>query len=168
MGAFGEMAFGSTAFGDTGDVEEQDRQSLWNFISYELHVAGGHHPLQSRLLGRYLRLMAGKPLPTDLQAYLADLFENKLKPRRGRRKSPDILGRNAMIKPLYRVLLQDYREQHSRKRSDEALKSGRGRKSEDPPHVLAAKQVVREIHRQGYPMIDWRDVLNIVSSEKLP
>lgn len=164
MGVFGEMAFGSTAFGDTGDVEEQNRQSLWNFISYELRVAGGRHPLQSRLLGRYLRLMVGRPLPTELQTYLADLFENKLKPRRGRRKSQDISGRDAMIKALYPLLLEDCQKQHSEEGTEGRRDRRHGRKYEDPPHVMAAKRLVTEVDRQGYPMISWRGVLNVLSS----
>jgi len=164
MGVFGEMAFGSTAFGDTGDVEEQDRQSLWNFISYELRVAGGRHPLQSRLLGRYLRLMVTRPLPTELQTYLADLFENKLQPRRGRRKSQDISGRDAMIKALYPLLLQDCQNRQPQGDTKGNRKHRHGGKHEDPPHVMAAKRLVTEVDRQGYPMISWRGVHNVLSS----
>src|ERR1700685_895612 len=106
--------------------------------------------------------MVGRALPTQLHTYLADLFENKLQPRRGRRKSQDISGRDAMIKALYPLLLQDCQNRHSEKRSEGRRDRRHSRKCEDPPHVMAAKRLVTEIDRQGYPMIGWRGVLNVL------
>jgi hypothetical protein len=110
MGTLGSMVIGATPIGAVGNMEVQERIRLWNLISCELRVTGRRYPLQTKLVGRFLRLMSGKPLPKELQAYLADLVENKLKPRLGRRKSPDISCRNAMIRNLYPLRLREHQD----------------------------------------------------------
>jgi len=160
MGLFGEMAFGSTAFGDTGDIAQQDRGRLWNIISGELRVTGGRHPLQTTVLGQFLRMSSAMVLPDELQIYLANLVDKKLKPRQGRRKSADISSRNVMIRNLYPALLRQYQLQRSGELSN-VPRVG------DAPHILAAKQVVEEIRCQGYPMVAYTEILNIMSSEEM-
>lgn len=167
MGTLGSMVIGATPIGAAGNAEIQERVLLWNVICCELRVTGGRYPLQTKLLGRFLRLMSGKPLPKELQAYLADLVENKLKPRRGRRKSPDISCRNAMIRNLYPLRLREHQDSQLDKVSGNHPSCGNVTTFEDPPHISAAKHLVEETHRQGYPMIDWREVLNIVSSGEM-
>lgn len=113
-------------------------------------------------LAQALRANPGAPLPPPVLDYLCRRLEGNAGPPRGRRRRREMTRlRDALIGVLYGTYLR--RLQVRARRSGLPERPGvdwwRG-----PPHERAARMTAERLRRLGFPALDWRHVLNLVSS----
>ena len=98
-----------------------------------------------------------EPLPDWFVEHLCKRLRNPDKPKRGRPRSTKSYATDMFAAYLYQMLLSEFRR--------ERKSLGRARTKDEP---TPSERAARIVQRKCYRWMDWKAVLNLISSQKVP
>jgi hypothetical protein len=98
-----------------------------------------------------------EPLPDWFVEHLCKRLRNPDKPKRGRPRSTKSYATDMFAAYLYQMLLSEFRR--------ERKSLGRARTKDEP---TPSERAARIVQGNCYKRMDWKAVLNLISSQKVP